>query len=73
MTMVYLANVQTSQDKLGVNFFTPHEHVAVDWPSEHTPHYVVWSYIAKTDIAAFNSYADAMDTAARWLKRAEPA
>lgn len=71
MTMVYLAMVPSFEDNLGINFVTPYEHVAVDWPREDTPHYVVWSYMTKTDIAAFKSFAEAMDTAARWLKQSE--
>ena len=73
MSMIYLANVKTYEDKKGINFHTPHEHVAVDFPQGGTPYYVVWAYFNKTDIMATKDFATAMDTAARWLKQAEPA
>ena len=73
MSMIYLANAHKIEDMHGINFITPHEHVAVDFPRDEVPHYVIWSYVDKSDVSSTNDFATAMDTAARWLKRAEPA
>lgn len=73
MTMVYLANVQSVETAKGLNFYTTHEHVAVDFPTEDRPSYLVLSLFHHLDLMATKDFAEAMDTAARWLKQAEPA
>lgn len=77
MSMVYLANVQSIATERGINFYTPHNHVAVYYPSDGSPSYMAWDYFrdgkASHDKAFFGTFADAMDKASEWLKRAEPA
>lgn len=73
MSMVYLANVPCIETDKGLNFYTPHEHVAVDWPSADADYYSVWSFGECMDVMLTRDFAKAMDTAARWLKLAEPA
>ena len=72
MSMIYLANVPSIVAGTCVSFFTPYEHVAVDYPSLVQDDYIVSSYY-NSDILRTNDFATAMDTAARWLKQAEPA
>lgn len=76
MTMLYLANVPCIQSERGINFYTPHNHVAVYYPDDNSPSYMVWDYFrdgrAMHDRAFFGSFADAMDKAAEWLRQAEP-
>ena len=73
MSMVYLANVQSVETARGLNFYTVNEHVAVDFPTEDCPNYLVLSLFHHLDMIATKDFATAMDTAARWLKQAEPA
>ena len=77
MSIFYLANVPCIQSERGINFYTPHNHGAVYYPSDNSPSYMVWDYFrdgkAPHDKAFFGSFADAMDKASEWLKRAEPA
>jgi hypothetical protein len=72
MSMVFLANVQSIVAANVVSFYTPHEHVTVDYPRGGQPDYIVSSYY-HSDIRRTNDFATAMDLAARWLKQAEPA
>jgi hypothetical protein len=72
MSMMFLANVARTTSEKSVNFYTPYEHVVVDYPSKAQPNYMVWSY-DHSDVAVAKDFAKAMDTAARWLKLAEPA
>lgn len=77
MSMIYLANVESIATDNAVVFFTPHEHVCVDYPrgSEgvvNSTDYIVSSYY-DSDILRTNDFATAMDMAATFLKRAEPA
>lgn len=71
MSMVYLANVQCVETDKGLNFYTIHEHVAVDFPSDEQPNYLVLSLFDHLDLVATKDFAKAMDTAAEMLKRAE--
>ena len=76
MSMVYLANVPCIQSERGLDFYTPHNHVAVYYPSDNSPSYMVWDFfkpfnIAPHDRAFFGSFAEAMDKAAEWLKQSE--
>ena len=73
MSMVFLANVPSIAYDGGVAFYTPHEHVVVDYPSLDQPSYTVMSCESYRTIRRINDFATAMDTAARFLKRAEPA
>jgi hypothetical protein len=71
--MIYLANVESIASDYAVAFFTPHEHVCVDYPRHGEPtDYIVSSYY-DSDILRTNDFATAMDMAAAFLKRAEPA
>ena len=77
MSIFYLANVPCIQSERGINFYTPHNHVAVYYPSDNSPSYMVWDFSrdgkAPHAKAFFGSFANAMDKASEWLKRAEPA
>ena len=73
MSMVYLANVPCIESDKGLSFYTPYENVCVDWPTEDSPHYSVWSFVSHMDVIFTKDFAKAMDTAAEWLKQAEPA
>jgi len=77
MTMVYLTNVPSITDERGINFYTPHNHVAVYYPDDSSPSYMAWNYFrdgkAPHDKAFFGNFAAAMDKAAEWLKQSEPA
>jgi len=72
MSMVYLANVPSIAAGNTVSFYTPHEHVVVDYPSTSQADYIVSSFF-HSDIRRTNDFAAAMDLATRWLKQAEPA
>ena len=75
MTMHYLANVQSIATERGINFYTPHCHVAVYYPSDNSPSYMAWDFSrdgkAPHAKAFFGSFANAMDKAAEWLRQAE--
>ena len=73
MSMFFLANVQSVETTQGLNFYTVNEHVAVDFPTEDRPNYLVLSLFHHLDLMATKDFAMAMDTAARWLKEAEQA
>lgn len=72
MSMIYLASVPSIAAGNTVSFFTPYEHVAMDYPRDGQPDYIVSSYY-HSDIRRTNDFATALDLAARWLKQAEPA
>jgi hypothetical protein len=72
MSMVFLANVQTIVAANVASFYTPYEHVTVDYPREGEPNYIVSAYFDE-DMVRTSDFATAMDMAASFLKRAEPA
>jgi hypothetical protein len=78
MSIFYLANVQSIATERGINFYTPHCHVAVYYPRDNSPRYMVWDFSRegtqwqRNGKAFFGTFADAMDKASEWLKRAEP-
>lgn len=72
MSMIYLASVPSIAAGNTVSFFTPYEHVAVDYPRDGLSDYIISSYY-HSDIRRTNDFATALDLAARWLKQAEPA
>lgn len=72
MSMVYLANVPSIAAGNTVSFYTPHEHVCVDYPRDGEPNYIVSSYYDE-DMLRTKDFAIAMDMAASFLKRAEQA
>ena len=73
MTMVYLANVPHIETPLGIEFYTPHAHVSVDYPFEDSPNYWVLVCIGSGRTRGFADFASAMDYASRCLKQSEPA
>jgi hypothetical protein len=44
MSIFYLANVQSIATERGINFYTPHCHVAVYYPRDNSPRYMVWDF-----------------------------
>ena len=70
MSMIYLANVQSIAAGNTVSFFTPYEHVAVDYPRDGEPSYIVSSYY-DSDMVRTNELAVALDMAVAFLQRAE--
>lgn len=73
MSMVYLANVPSIAYEGGVTFFTPHEHVVVDYPTPNNPDYTIISFESYRTTCFARDFADAMDIASDLLKRAEQA
>lgn len=76
MTMVYLANVPSLETDMGIMFYTPNAHVAVDFPTYYNPNYYVVALLGDGDIRNFRNFPhfhQAMDYASRVLKQAEPA
>ena len=72
MSVIYLANVPSITTDNYVAFFTPYEHVCVDYPRDGEPNYIVSSYYDE-DMLRTKDFAIAMDMAASFLKRAEQA
>ena len=70
MSMVFLANVPSITSDNCISFYTPYEHVAVDYPNELQADYLVSSYY-NSDFVRTNDFASAMDLAADFLKLAE--
>lgn len=76
MTMVYLANVPSLETDMGIMFYTPNAHVAVDYPTYYNPDYYVVALLGDGKARTFHNFArfdQAMDYASRVLKQAEPA
>ena len=73
MTMNYLVNVPHIETDKGLEFYSPFEHVSVDWPQIGQPLYMVWSHSFHMDVAGADSFAKAMDIATEFLKYAETA
>ena len=76
MTMVYLANVPSIETALGLDFYSPHAHVALEYPSDGCPYYAVMPmapYDRFTHDRDFLRLDDALDCVARLLKQSEPA
>ena len=73
MSMVYLANVPSIAYDGGVAFYTPHEHVVVDYPTPNNPDYTVISFESRRTTCFARDFANAMDIASDLLKLAEPA
>lgn len=74
MSMVYLANVPSIATDTGIDFYTPYEHVAVDYPHGRKAHYTVWTRVTDTirlNVMETRDFAFAMDTAAQWLQISE--
>lgn len=73
MTMVYLVNVPSIETDMGMLFYTPHAHVAVDYPIDDNPNYFVLVGIGKGESRNFRHFHQAMDYAARVMQQSEPA
>ena len=77
MTMVYLANVPSVETHWGLECYTRHAHVSIDFPSDEIPSYAVLMHCPHPrggwPVRTFTCFADAMDFAARFLRQAEPA
>jgi hypothetical protein len=73
MTMVYLANVPSIETHRGLEFYSPHAHVAVDWPMQGNPNYFVLVHCGAGSSRDFARFDHAMDYASRCLKQSEPA
>jgi hypothetical protein len=71
--MHFLANVPHVETSLGLEFYTPHAHVSVDFPFEDSPQYWVLVGIGSGRSRGFRDFASAMDYASRCLKQSEPA
>ena len=71
MTMVYLANVPSVETPWGIECYTQHSHVSIDYPIESNPYYYVIVHWGSDSSRNFASFADAMDYAARALHRAD--
>jgi hypothetical protein len=72
MTMVYLANVQSIETDWGIECYTPHAHVSVDYPYREQPDYVVIAHLGAGTTRRFPRFDQAMDYASRCLKQSEP-
>jgi hypothetical protein len=70
--MVYLANVPSVETPWGIECYTQHAHVSVDYPIDDNPFYFVMSHFG-TGSRNFARFDQAMDYASRLLKQAEPA
>jgi hypothetical protein len=73
MTMVYLANVPSTETPYGMEFFTQHAHVSVDYPFDAQPCYTVFVHWGRASSRRFRRFDQAMDYASRCIKQSEPA
>lgn len=75
MTMLYLANVKTTQSDWGIECFTPNAHISIDFPSDEIASYAVLMHWPQPrggwPARTFNCFADAMDFASSFLKQHE--
>jgi hypothetical protein len=71
MTMVYLANVPTIETPWGIECFTPHAHVSIDYPIPDNPFYYVIVHIGSASSRLFERFDQAMDFASRVLHQSE--
>ena len=73
MTMVYMANVPSIETPWGIECYTPHAHVSIDYPIETNPFYYVIVHWGSGTSRNFDRFDQAMDYASRCIKQAEPA
>jgi hypothetical protein len=73
MTMVYLANVPSVETPWGIECYTQHAHVSIDYPIETNPFYYVIVHWGRAASRNFERFDQAMDYAARAMQQAEPA
>lgn len=71
MTMVYLANVPSIETHMGLEFYTPHCHASLDYPSEGCPLYSVIDHMGSFRSWDFERLGDALDYIAQHLKQSE--
>ena len=73
MTMHYLANVRQIETHRGIECYTQHAHVSIDYPIETNPFYYVIVHWGRAASRNFERFDQAMDYAARAMQQAEPA
>jgi len=73
MTMHYLANVRQIETHRGIECYTPHAHVSIDYPMQGNPNYFVLVHFGAGASRDFARFDQAMDYASRYIKQAEPA
>lgn len=73
MTMHYLANVPKLETPWGIECYTQHAHVSIDYPIETNPCYYVIVHWGSGSSRNFERFDQAMDYAARAMMQAEPA
>ena len=71
MTMVYLANVPSIETPWGIECYTEHAHVSIDYPIEDQPDYFVIIHWGSGPSRRFPRFDQAMDYAARAMQRNE--
>jgi hypothetical protein len=71
--MVYLANVPSTETPWGIECYTQHAHVSIDYPIEGQPDYFVLVHWGRASSRRFPRFDQAMDYASRLLKQSEPA
>ncbi len=71
MTMVYLANVQSTETPFGMEFYTPHAHASLDYPCEGGAYYSVIDHMGTFRSWDFLRLDDALDYIAQHLKQSE--
>ena len=72
MTMVYLANVPSLETEWGIECFTPHAHVSIDFPYRDQNLYVVIPHYGRMGCRSFERFDQAMDYASRLIQQSEP-
>lgn len=73
MTMHFLANVPKHETPWGIECYTQHAHVSIDYPVEDQPDYFVIVHWGSGSSRRFARFDQAMDYAARAMQQAEPA
>jgi hypothetical protein len=73
--MVYLANVPSAETTWGIECYTQHAHVSIDFPSDEIPSYAVLMHWPQPrggwPVRTFKRFDDAMDFASSFLKQSE--
>jgi hypothetical protein len=70
--MVYLANVPSIETPWGIECYTEHAHVSIDYPLDSQPCYMVLVHFGPDRSRGFARFDQAMDYASRLIQQSEP-
>lgn len=72
MTMHYLAMVPKHETHWGIECYSEHSHVSIDYPYDDQPSYVVIVHWGSGSTRRFERFDQAMDYASRVMQQSEP-